>query len=893
MQEAMRIQSLRLVNFAPIFYSLDQEDLFLDLSKSNKTINLIIGKMGSCKTVILGHLQPFSDFGSLDIRNRDDMILPEKNGLKEIIYEKDGSLYVIHHSYTWNKNGETHNTKSFIAKDGVELNENGNRSSFLEIVQMELEIEPNYLRILRLGANVGNVISMKATERKGFFASLLKDSNFYLMIHKKLSDDLRKVNAQIGVLSNKLHHYGVDKVKEMEEEVRALNELVMDYTDKIRSIADEMTTLNTLNQVQLKSMTMEEFIQETTDRVTQFRDLSDHAKEIDEQRLAFEGYPEIHEVSKQIGSLDAEIETRTKKIEELSNSYRSMKDEVFAIDSKIGMIGSVEHIDNLKNMYHDLLEKVSSYQKELEHFTCKHSAQTINTLMGDLNGINGMIYDISQYDAALIHRCFNHPGARKWAEKEMNICMGRRHKLQVEMSNLKFSAEYTPTQCMYTPPFCPTDECPYKRTHPYTIQKSLGKKKKDMDENLRVTLSQIESIDIEMNKLSDVPYISTRIQVLQENWAKVLPILKDLRALKTHDLYKILTDRSMQVWYDQDRLSRMIELSEKRTKFYELTEQMTSVKNELNLMELNDVQTLLEKKEELGRKIGDFYVELDHEQEELDRAKEDLINANDLYLQLSQKDVIERECETILTRLKSLEAEIKERHLSMDMVKERDADISRLGRERIEWEHRSKSAMDSIQKTQTILNDIDYTSKEYDELMKERRVLSLLVRASSSKEGIPLKLVQIFMNSCRDTINELISNVFNDRIEILDFDIRENEFKIPCLVNGSRIDDIEKVSQGQTAIISIALSFALIRQAGMGYNIMLLDEIDAPLYKDDREKFIMILTKQLSAIGASQVFLISHNNTFEGYPVMIIMTTEENTPKTPINELLPLYSNIA
>ena len=59
------------------------------------------------------------------------------------------------------------------------------------------------------------------------------------------------------------------------------------------------------------------------------------------------------------------------------------------------------------------------------------------------------------------------------------------------------------------------------------------------------------------------------------------------------------------------------------------------------------------------------------------------------------------------------------------------------------------------------------------------------------------------------------------------------------------------------------------------FNIPLLDEVDGPLYKDDRAKFIDILFRQIHAINAEQVFLITHNNTFDGYPVNVIMTTDE------------------
>ena len=51
-------------------------------------------------------------------------------------------------------------------KDGIELNPNGNVSSFNDIIQLEFGIDQSFLRLVRIGPNVVKFINMKATERK-------------------------------------------------------------------------------------------------------------------------------------------------------------------------------------------------------------------------------------------------------------------------------------------------------------------------------------------------------------------------------------------------------------------------------------------------------------------------------------------------------------------------------------------------------------------------------------------------------------------------------------------------------------------------------------------------------------------------------------------------------
>ena len=95
----MRITYLKLKNFLHIYSGLNKTEVEIDLRNSNKVINIIIGKMGSCKSVILGHLQPFSGFGTLDARSQDGIILEGENGEKIIDYEKGDTHYHIVHKY--------------------------------------------------------------------------------------------------------------------------------------------------------------------------------------------------------------------------------------------------------------------------------------------------------------------------------------------------------------------------------------------------------------------------------------------------------------------------------------------------------------------------------------------------------------------------------------------------------------------------------------------------------------------------------------------------------------------------------------------------------------------------------------------------------------------------
>ena len=128
----MKITYLKLKNFAAIDVTLHTKRLEIDFSKMVNPILLFIGPIGSCKTYILSQLQPFAYMGNVDLRHGEDMILPGKDGEKEIHYLKsNGDVYVIRHYYFAKKNGRQ--IRSYIEKNGIEMNTSGLVTSYSRI----------------------------------------------------------------------------------------------------------------------------------------------------------------------------------------------------------------------------------------------------------------------------------------------------------------------------------------------------------------------------------------------------------------------------------------------------------------------------------------------------------------------------------------------------------------------------------------------------------------------------------------------------------------------------------------------------------------------------------------------------------------------------------------
>ena len=169
----MKITYLKLENFIGIKYGMDRNVIEIDFTKGDHRSILFQAPNGTGKTSLLSTLHPFSS--TMDERN--SIILPDKDGYKEIHFMNGNDEYIIKHHYLNKRKNKQ--IKSYISKNGEELNENGTVKSFEEIVEKELDVTPSFFILSRIGSNVKNFIGLKPAERKNYMSKFLPDVSFF------------------------------------------------------------------------------------------------------------------------------------------------------------------------------------------------------------------------------------------------------------------------------------------------------------------------------------------------------------------------------------------------------------------------------------------------------------------------------------------------------------------------------------------------------------------------------------------------------------------------------------------------------------------------------------------------------------------------------------------
>lgn len=874
-----RITNLYLKNNRFIYSGMNKNEIQIDFSKANQNskLNLLIGGVGSGKTALMGQLQPFATVGTLDNRNSTDQTLDNLDGCKIIEYDHNGIHYKIHHDFIWNKNLKSHSTKSYIEKDGKELNSNGNSGSFKEIIKTEFGLDPSYLRLLRLGSNVENIIKLKPVERKKFIASLREDTEIYLMLHKKLNEDFRILNASINSVSNRLMQLSATDEDKMRDELSSLSKDLVVIMELIKETESKIGKLQGMNQTIGDLSELSDTYSTTEASLESLKIQSENLKiEVDAAKTD----ETLESISKRIGNIQGNINSLEEKLIKSNLELEKIQTDINKCNDIIAMTENNDHLEDMQKILTELEAEYKEYSIKLSNFKCKYSYHFLSTFIDNLSVLQNMLDEIGQTDPNTLKFIYlrRNKAINTWVTEKVNILTGKRVNLQKAINTVEYSKEYSEPMPLFRAPFCPTDECPYYRTHPSTIQKRSGNKK-DFNAKLLRLKDEINRVDAEIAKYQEYPTLQKRLQLLENQWNSTIDVLLNLGVVDNSiDLLEILTDPiKRRDWYQYNHLISILEKTKMHDEYQNVASRYASVKSEMEIIKSPEYESSKYKLEIALKRKEEITISMNQDNVSISAYKEKLSSLENLYHIIQHKDenikLLEntnKSINTLTDQLDTLNKAIKKVQFNNDQIN--------LLKEKLNKDTNLYNEISQrVDKLKAIISQIEYNQEEYKSLMEDRNTMKAILDAVSSKEGIPLILVKVFLDNCKEIINDLIADVFEDDLEILDFNITETDFKIPYMVNGQYIDDIEYASQGQTSIISIALSFALVQQSIFDYNIMLLDEVDGPLHFSDREKFIGILFKQMAAIHSDQVFMISHSDgIFEGNPVNIIMTSDES-----------------
>jgi DNA repair exonuclease SbcCD ATPase subunit len=869
----LRITYLKLKNFSAIKTGMSKLNIEIDFSKCKNTISLIVGPNGSGKTALLSTLHPFAYPGGMDVRSNTNMIIDNENGMKEIHYDHNGTKYEIVHTYKRQKKGLL--VKSFISRDGLELNPNGNVTSFNEIVFNEMGLQMEYLKVLRLGSNISSLIEMKGSERKASTTMLFGELDMWLDLYKKVNEDNRTLKNLLMTVNSKLQRLNVSDKDELKSQIDNIDNIIKLTNDNRDTLKQKLGSI----EGSIKTL-IPEGVSEYRDRLNKliisrdelYSKLKTIEKHIDNEssKLIICG-----EISSEIETISNDITKYEKVMVELvtlKDSYMSLLNsdmgELENINRELTSSKTDDEIEDLKSLIKTIRMKMDTIPRtaiSIRDIYTKDNMMLAINILREIDSVANGLYEFG-YDA--VRKCINIMRDGKSINDTINKEIVKLDE-KIDAEKLKKSSNIN-NMCMimYRPIECGADKCPYV---------DFYNKITSTDDSDNISISSLEKKKSDLLNVSNVyTNIGYIMRILRTN----ANIANQLKSLKidymdiSHILDAIYNNRSI---FDEAVLTAIIERIEDRDEYLKLESELKSVELELahsksnssaiNILEKNK-RILKDKIRNNKKLIKSTTIKINELTDKIRMLNNTLEHMKDFNNYMIEHERISNDIDDISDtinsmndKLQSIDSHIHDIELITSQIEEYDNRIDKLNAQ---------------------IFDLRYRLKSYNTLVKERQILTerfeevaMTNEALSSTKGIPLLMVQLYLQGATLFVNNILSTVC-DNFEICGFNINENGFTIPYIKNGVEIEDVISASQGERSFLALALSFALINRSIKDYNIILLDEIDATLDIRNRATFINVLTQMIEQIGSEQVFMITHNNMFDSYPVDIIMTTNVN-----------------
>ena len=875
----MRFLRLSLTGYIGIYNGLHLETIDIDLSKCKNTITIIAGPNGVGKSTICNALTVFPDNNS--------SFVPSMTAKKHIVLADKNNVYEINIVHPLDKNNNRGTSKITISKNGMELNPNGNVSSYKEIICNEFGIDMNFMSLSKISNRNKGLVDKTPSERKKCLAANMNTVDTYNEMYKNLNKKANYYNSYLKSMTGKIQNIGNEDL--LRSNLAAYTIKYKDFKTTIDDLKRKITESSTIlamndpeNKMQIRYNELMTRIHSVNTEVdNSYRELiSFKNKNIHDE---FDISDIDTSISLNIKVMNNEEKEKIRLETEISskmNLHKSLLNDIDKLQIKIN------ELDN--DIDKSILENVSLYESKLSEIETEFDKIGISDMdsiskdeidqfidcinlfliyIDDLYSVSTVdqLENISMYYSSDISKLKSENLLKIDKLKEM--IANSRKQIDEYKSNIK-----TLEILSKRPKNCSIDDCYFVSNYINETKCFRSTDIKALEKFIEVESDNIEKYNIELNnciendkELDNMVIILSKLRVIMtliESNKKILskfPI--SLGLIGNNSLFKFISIQNR--FNDLRDLSNYKYLSNSIIEYKGYKEIYEKIKNQIVIYSNNQ------------KIISEYRLELDSKKKELSTLEKEMNilyqnknNSENLYLSTKnrisnletynrlyikwkdlskEKSDIEKETEAIKNNFDSSLKMIKELENLKSILAEKENSLSQL-------ENEKKSVESKI-------NMLDTFKQEYSIYKEKYEYIDVLRNYSSpTRDGIQRIYMSMYIDSTLSTANKILSMMFKGKYQLLEYKILEDEFKIPFIgESGLPVDDISSGSDSQVAIMSMIINIVLFDKSSDIYRIISLDEIDGTLDQYNRSIFVTVLQYILQIIRIDQMFTISHS----------------------------------
>lgn len=831
----MRILYIKLENFIGVYAAMKRKSIELSFDNIDKPIIQIYGPNRSGKSVLEQQLHPFSSISlNGDERNDLPLIIKGEVGIKNIVYEVNGKVYNILHTYK--PTGKSHTVSSSVMVDGEEINPSGGVGTFNDLIEKYLGINRYSFQFTINGTQLTSFAQMNSTQRKNIMNKAM-GIDIYDKIHKLSTDDYRYANKLITSLSNTkefiLSQYGsyenmITNLNHTKEEHKNLNNSILETKSMVDKLSGKLSFIQQQNPQQEldeinrtmsaynsaisvnSSILNGEDISSLYDKlVSEQMALNNKLNELRSERLIIRKDLDIlYDKKNNIESSLKAQQNFLDDIERLSNTKESLQSKIDNMQIQYSISVSS---DTMRSIY-SLSQMINSTCKEIVMCLSKEQLELFSTMISTNVDINAFI-----------------------AEESSFVSKGENEKKII--SDLHALVNGVQGQYPDSDKCLIENECIYKHTVD-TIKGFFRSYQQANEEGHKLTAYDIENLSLAYKNLQSIYRMLESISIPSE-----VQYMFDVNLMFTNLCNgKFAIDSNVIKDYMEE--AAKVEMRERYIKeLKDIENTISTMKNgnvnvSYNNFDIQNIENQISELSNKDSKISESITMIEHS-----------IKSNDMNrMSLSQiKNVNVKELSKRKQKLEKM----------IDSYNEMNSQYLNLNGE-------LNSMINKYNILSKDLETLEHANAQYlstdDEIKKNKESdykYKVIAEATSSTKGKPVLAIRDMMDKSKRLTNRLLDVMYTGEIQILDPIINEAEFTIPFRCGGNVSNDIRYGSQSESTLISLTLSLSLASSLTK-YNIRLLDEIDGFMDQQSAEVFVLMLNEMIGTLGIDQMFIISH-----------------------------------
>lgn len=878
----MRITYAKLVGYAGFYTGLGKNELEIDFTKCKNHIVVISGANGCGKSTLLNALSILPD--------SNDCFMPLTTASKQLQVVNQDVVYDI--LITHKIDGKANPAKAYIKKNGLELNANGNISSYKEIIFNEFNLDNNFISLTRISGDDRGLADKRPSERKKFVANITSSLEVYNDINKKLSKKSNIYRSHINSISSKIQNIGDEaSLRSSLVSLKTRSDRLTQEIDILKQQLVEAKTILTMNDTN-------GVLKQRYDNLT--NQTSELEKKKNQAFTFFRSFKESNFIDfnfESIQDIDQEIQTNNLLLNKTSEEYFKDKEELITTNSNIQMMQTNIDQINIKidqlqqEINPQLEEKINSIQNEMTliedlfHKNYNGSIEELN-LIDNINLqqiINSssqilqsidLIYENIPYDyldkfinivssgtpisiqVAELGELINKDKDQLMKIKEELSVLENDHGLYLELNN--------------RPKNCKIDDCYFLLKY-----KDISNKYS----NIFILENKIQDINTIVSEMENTISKNQETMSLIKEWVRSEAILDKVRTISNTNnvlfqqlsVYRRLGDFN----FITDQISQGRSFNE----FKDITDSIINISNDLiqykslksiydKLMEERSTnQSNVNALNKLNRELEELNINLENTNQQRNTMKKKIDFSTNIMNKLQMKESNLKELKSRYETYINLQSKYDQTVEELNVIKEQFKGSGEILQQMVDINNQITVLQNELapinDQKQIIDNQIlllDSYQKDYAEYYNKYNVIDKLKKYSSpTSGGIQTLFMSLYMGQTISTANQLLGMFFQGQYQLMDYVINENEFRMPFTSNGFVIDDISNGSTSQICMMGMIINLVLLHQASTVFNIARLDEIDGGLDSANRNLFVETLQKIIQLLGIDQLFIISHS----------------------------------